>query len=240
MRRRKIEVTAHRGASGLAPENTLAAVLLAMKLGADFAEVDVQETADGRIILLHDSTLARTTNQKGKIWTLNYSDLESTDAGFWFSPDFAGEPIPSLEAVIDAVSGKMRLNIELKTNRHQKQLAERVVELVEKKQFEQQCIVTSFNHEEIKKVKSLNPDIQTGLIFNKMPEEDIWSANLEILSAHKKLVNPDFIRKARENGKEIHVWTVNKEKKMREFIELQVDNIITNYPNLLLNILNQK
>jgi glycerophosphoryl diester phosphodiesterase len=233
-------ITAHRGASGLAPENTMASILLALKLGADFSEIDVQETADGKIIVLHDSNLSRTTNQKGKIWKLSFADIQNTDAGSWFSPDFSGEKIPTLESVVDLVIGKMKLNIELKTNGHHIKLAERVVEIIERKNIFDQCVVTSFDLEEVKKVKLLNPKIKTGLIFSKIPQNDIWNSEFDLFSIDKKLATKEFIQKTHEAGKEVHVWTVNKEKKMRKLIELGVDNIITNIPNVLIKILNEK
>lgn len=230
-------ITAHRGASGLAPENTLASISLAMKLGADFCEIDVQETADGKIVLLHDASLNRTTNAKGKIWKLNLADLPNVDAGSWFASEFSGEKIPTLEEMIEAVAGKIKLNIELKINGHQKKLAERVVEIVEKKNFIDQCVITSFDFKEINKVKLIYPKIKTGLIFNKIPKENIWSSKFDLFSIDKKLATLEFIQKAHEFGKEVHVWTVNKEKIMKKMIELGVDNIITNFPNVLIEIL---
>ena len=240
MTHKKTFITAHRGASGLAPENTLASISLALKLGADFCEIDVQETADGKIILIHDSNLSRTTNQKGKIWKLNFAELQNADAGLWYSQEFVGEIIPTLESVMDLVNGKMKLNIELKTNGHQIKLAERVVKIIEKKNFIDQCIVTSFDLEEVSKVKLLNPKIKTGLIFSKLPQNDIWNSEFDLFSIDKKLATTEFIQKAHEAGKHVHVWTVNKEKNMRKLIELGVNNIITNFPNVLMKILEEK
>jgi len=233
-------VTAHRGASGLAPENTLASISLAMELGADFCEIDAQETADGKIVLLHDSSLNRTTNSIGKIWKLNFAEIQNADAGSWYSQDFTGEKIPTLESAIDFVKGRMKLNIELKTNGYQKQLAERVVEIIEKKNFINHCILTSFNLQEIKKVKLINPQIKTGLIFSKIPKENIWNFEFDLFSIDKKLATRDFIQNAHQAGKEVHVWTVNKERQMKKLLELEVDNIITNFPNVLIEILKDR
>lgn len=232
-----VKITAHRGASGLAPENTLAAIRLAMEIGADFAEIDVQESADGEIFLLHDDSINRTTDQKGNIWELTSADLRAADAGSWYSRQFVNEPIPDLASVIHTVFGKMKLNIELKTSGHQVRLAERVVAIIEEKKFVAQCIVTSFNPEEIKKVKRLNPGIKTGLIFSKIPKEDIWTAKYDLFSVHKKLASIDFVKKAHKYGKEVHVWTVNREKDLRKMLEHGVDNMITNYPDRTLQVL---
>jgi len=236
---KKVLVTAHRGASGLAPENTMVSVLLSMKMGADFSEIDVQETADGELILMHDDSLRRTTNKKAAVWKQDLVDLKGVDAGSWFSDEFANEPIPTLRSIIDSVKGKMKLNIELKLNGHQEKLAERTVSLTEEKNFISQCIVTSFDRETIRKVKELNPNIKTGYILGKMPKEDIWSAEFDLLSVNQKLVTQKLIDEAHQHGKEVHVWTVNKANKMRELIDLGVDNIITNYPNVLIEILKE-
>lgn len=237
---KEVRITAHRGASGLAPENSMASVVLAMKIGANFSEIDVQETADGQLILLHDNSLKRTTNRGGNIWDLKLSDLQGVDAGSWFSPQFAGEPVPTFEQIIDAVMDKMKLNIELKMNGHQQKLAERVVDLIQRKNFISQCIVTSFDREEIRKVKNLNPAIKTGYIFSKMPEEDLWAGEFDLISVGRKLVTAELIQNAHEAGKEVHVWTVNKEEEMRKLIDLGVDNIITNYPDVLKKVLEEK
>lgn len=237
----KVGVTAHRGASGVAPENTMSSVKKAMELGADFSEIDVQETADGKLILLHDGTLDRTSNTHGNIWEINYSDLKNVDFGTWFSTDFANEPVVTLEEIIDSVKDKMRLNIELKMNGHEKKLIQSAVDLITKKNFVDQCIVTSFDREAVLKVKQINPGIKTGYIFSKFPEnEDIYKGEFELLSINKKLVSKELVIKAHEHGKEVHVWTVNEQEEMEKLVEFGVDNIITNYPDKLINTLKKR
>ncbi len=236
-----LKVTAHRGASGLAPENTKTAIVKAMELGSDFSELDVQETEDGELILLHDGSLERTTNITGNIWEKKYTDLKDVDAGSWFSGDFSGEAIPTLESIIDTVFDSMKLNIELKMNGHQKQLTELVVDLITRKKFIDQCIVTSFDREAVRKVKELNPKIKTGYIFSNFPEnEDIYSAEFDLISINKKLVTQELVDKAHKHGKEVHVWTVNKSEEMKRMIKFGVDSIITNYPDILNGILNKQ
>ncbi len=239
--KKTVIITAHRGASNLAPENTMASIVKAMELGAQYSELDVQETADGKIILLHDDTLERTTDQEGNIWDKTFSELKEVDAGTWFSEEFKGEPIPTLKAIMDTVRGKMKLNIELKISGHEKQLTERVVAMVEEENFIQHCILTSFDFGAVKKVKQLNEKIRVGYIFSEMPEdEDVFTANVDLLSANKKLVDKEFVQKAHANNKEVHVWTVNEPEDMRRLIALGVDNIITNYPNVLKEVLAEK
>jgi len=233
-----VEITGHRGASGLAPENTMVAMVKAIEFGADFSELDVQETADGVVVLMHDDSLQRTTNLEAPIWEKSYEDLQALDAGAWFSDEFKGEPIPTLKSIIDAVRGKMKLNIELKMNGHEKQLTEKVVAMVKEEDFINNCILTSFDFGAIKKVKQLNNKIKAGYIFSKMPEDvDVFTANVDLLSVNKKMVTKEFVQKAHANNKEVHVWTVNDTDDMRKLIALGVDNIITNYPNILNEVL---
>ncbi len=231
-------VTAHRGASGSAPENTLASLQKAIRAGADFSEIDVQETADGRIILLHDETLGRTTDGKGPIWLAELAELSKLDAGSWFAAEYSGEKLPLLETVIDSIDGKMKLNIELKVNGHEQKLVQRVVEILKNKRFTNQCIITSFDFETIQKAKHYNPKLRTGFIFGYLPEDmDIFTAPVKILSVHKNLATAEFIAKAHKAGKKVHVWTVNDSTEMRRLIDLKADNIITNYPEKLRKII---
>ena len=111
-----VEVTAHRGASGLAPENTIASVKKAIELKADYSEIDAQEISDGSIILFHDTSLNRTTGNNGNIWNQTLQTLSQMEAGSWFSEEFTGEKIPLLEEIIDLANDAMKLNIELKMN----------------------------------------------------------------------------------------------------------------------------
>ncbi len=236
--RRRVQVTGHRGASALAPENTLVAIQKAIDLGADYVEIDVQETRDGALVVIHDADLRRTTNATGFIWEKNLLDLIAVDAGRWKSPAFAGEPIPELGAVLDLVQGRVKLNIEIKINGHQQALEARVISRLEQKNFIDQCVVTSFERDSVERVKDLNPALQVGLIFEDLPTGDIWNTRWELLSVHHHLVDRDFVTQAHQHGKEVHVWTVDDPELMRKLIEDGVDNIISNRPDLLRQVVN--
>ena len=234
---RKVIITAHRGASGLAPENTLAAFRKAMELGADFSELDVTMTKDGKLILLHDDTLERTTNDSGNVWDYTLEELKQLDAGLWFGGKFEGERLPTLAEVIELVKGKMKLNIEIKVNGHEPGIVEKVVETVRNKGFTKQCIITSFDSATVERVMEIAPEIPAGFIFNEDYPEDVFDGKWPILSVKYKIVDAAFLEKARASGKEVHVWTVNKEDEMRRLIDLGVDGIITNFPNRLIEVL---
>jgi glycerophosphoryl diester phosphodiesterase len=236
----KVLITAHRGASGHAPENTLSSMNEAINMHADFAELDAQETTDGEIIILHDDDLKRTTGLVKNIWETTYEEIKTLDAGNWFGEKFKNEPLPKLSDVIDFVRGKIKLNIELKTNGHEKMLADRVVKIIQDKHFSKECFFTSFDYSQIKRVKEIDPDFKVGLIFKAMPTDiDVFTVPVEALNIHFSLLNSEFIKKAKENGKEVHVWTVNEESEMKRIIDFGVTSIITNYPDRLKKILDE-
>ena len=236
-----ILVVGHRGASGYAPENTLSAMKKAIEMRAAMSELDVQETADGEIILLHDASLKRTSGVDKNIWETNYADLKGLDMGSWFSKDYIDEPLPTLKEIIDLVRGKMKLNIELKANQHEKMLAERSLKVVTDNNFLDQVVFTSFKFDEIRKIRELNKEAKVGYIFGKLPEDvDVFSEDVDLLSAHYKTVDADFIQKAKAAGKEVAVWTVNEPADMNRMIEIGVDQIITNYPDILRKVLDGK
>jgi glycerophosphoryl diester phosphodiesterase len=235
----KVEVTAHRGSSARAPENTLSAIKAAIEDGADFAEIDVQETSDGVVVLLHDSDLKKVTGMAKKIWEASYEEIKDLDAGSWFSPEFQGEKIPTLEDAINTAFGKIKLNIELKYNGHDKKLAQRVVGIVQGRRFEEHCILTSLDLEGLEKVKSINPKLRTGYILVK-GIGDIAGLNVDLFSVQSSIATYDFVGSVHKQKKQVHVWTVNSRRNMEYFIDLRVDNIITDHPLLLVNLLKER
>ncbi len=236
----KLIITGHRGASGWAPENTLASFKKAMEIGADYSELDVQLSKDGQVVLLHDATLDRTTTGKGPIAEWNLADLKTLDAGSWFDEKFKGEPLPTLQEVVDLVKGKMKLNIEIKVSEFNRELADKVVALVRTNNFQNECMITSFNQPTMEYVREKAPELQVGLIFGKKYDDSVFSGNWDVLSSNKANIDQKFMKKAHDSGKKVHVWTVNDEKEMQDLIELGVDGIITNYPDLLKKVLAQR
>lgn len=238
---KNILVTAHRGASAIAPENTMASVIKAVELKADFIEIDVQETKDGKIVLLHDVSLKRTAGVKKNIASINFDELKSYEVGKWFDDSYFGEHIPSLEEVIESVKGKAKLNIELKSSRFQFRLAERVLEIVKSLDFINDCIVTSFDFVLINKIKILCPELKAGYIVSLFSRfMDFNLPDVDLIAVHKKLATKSFIEKITALGKEIYVWTVDDENEMNRFINLNVDGIITNDPAKLIYVLNNQ
>lgn len=236
-RSEQVIVVAHRGASHVAPENTLVALKKAVELGAEFAEVDVYQTKDGEIVLIHDEKLQRTTNAKGKIWDFTLEELKKLDAGLWFGEEFKGEPIPTLREAIRLVKGKIKLNIEIKIKREEPEIVQKVLDLIRSEKFEKDCVVTSFDRKTVEKIKQTAPNVETGFIFDKEYPPDVFEGTWDALSSNYRLINPEFVQKARENRKKIYAWTVNSEREMKRLIGLEIDGIITNRPGLLRKVL---
>ena len=234
-----ITITAHRANTISAPENSLSAIKQAIKENvAQYAEIDVQQTKDGIVVVLHDSSLLRTTGYNKNIWDINYDELETLDAGSWFSPEFSGERVPKLDDAIKLAKGKIKLNIELKVNGHDPNLPETVVNIIKDNDFENECIVSSYGYNELLKVKELSPNISTAfMILQSIGKlDDIKTPCLSLsgeMFSDKKIITL-------KNNKYILVWTVDKEKDMKHYIDLQVNNIITNNPVLLKQVLDEK
>jgi glycerophosphoryl diester phosphodiesterase len=235
-------VSAHRGSSSTAPENTLSSIRKAIIDGAGYAEIDVQETADGLVVLMHDDNAKRTTGIDKNVWDLSSKELGQASAGAWFSPSFHYEKVPTLEETVHTAKGKIKLNIELKNNGHQKLLAEKTVEILQRKLFVNDCIVTSFDPALLKKVKKLDHRIRTGLIAGNKSEalaNAVKSKDYDAISIAYTVIDKEFMLQAKENKKEVFAWTVNDPKAMSDMLKLGVDNIITNYPDRLIHLLKQ-
>ena len=230
----RILVVAHRGASSLAPENTLAAVNKAAELGADFCEIDVRLSKDGQVVLMHDARLKRTAGDSGAVWDFTLEELGRFEVGRWFGSEFDGEPIPTLAQVIKAVKGRMRLNIEIKVSREEPELARKVVDLIHSEGIRKECMVTSFDRATVEQIKAIDPRIETGFIFGQKYPDDVFEGNWNALSCNFRVVDANFVSRARETRKNIYVWTVDDPVEMKRLMELGVDGIITNRPQDLI------
>ncbi len=233
-------ITAHRGASHDAPENTLIAYVKALEAGAGAAELDVHQTADGELVLMHDETVDRTTDGTGPVWALTLAELRSLDAGSWFNNSFSGESVPTLREVVRFAKGMIVLNIEVKVSREEPGIAEKVITIIREERFEQDCFITSFDRHTVEEVKRLAPDLRVGFIFGRDYPENVFDGVWEILSCNVVIVDSTFIARAHRAGKEVHVWTVNDEVTMRRLLALGVDSIITDRPALLTQVLEKE
>jgi glycerophosphoryl diester phosphodiesterase len=233
--RADVRVTAHRGHSLAAPENTLSAIAKAIDAGADYAEIDVQQTADGVVVLVHDSDLKRVAGVARKCGELSYDEIKKLDVGSWFDPSFAGERVPSLVDVFDLARGKIKLNIELKVDRSDRRLAAAVAALVREHGFESDCLITSFSYDALLEAKRIDPGLRAGLII-ALALGDVSRLKLEALSVRAESLTDEMIAAAHRAGQEVHVWTVNNPRQMDRLIKRGVDNIITDQPDVLIRV----
>lgn len=230
-------ITAHRGSSSGAPENTMAALEKAVEEMADRAEIDVQETADGVIVLCHDTSLKRVAGVNKKVSDLTLEQIKKLDVGSWFSSEYQGEQIPTLEEVMEYAKGKIDLNIEIKNLGNSSGLPEKVIELVEKYEMQEQCVITSTNRFYLKRVKDVNPEIRTGYIISAAYGNFYSDDFIDLISIRSSFVTERMIESAHEAGKAVHAWTVNGKVEMERLKQLGVDDMITDRPVLAREIL---
>ena len=234
-------VTAHRGGAGFAPENTMDAVRYSIESGADYIEIDVQMSADGVIIVLHDDNLKRTTGYNQYAYKMNYKDIVKLDAGSYFSDAYAGAYIPTLEEVLVACKGKININIELKKlNKSEYEFVDKVIDLIYEYDMQEQCVITSTAYSYLRYVKKNAPELRTGFIANMLFGDAASLQYADFFSVKYVVVTENFIKAAHEAGKEVHVWTVNTKLLMNRMKGLDVDSIITDNPVLCKKILSRK
>ncbi len=227
--RNRIVITAHRGASHGAPENTRVAIDLAIKEQADYAEIDVRLTEDGIPVLMHDRALFRTTGVVKDIDKVSYTELVSYDVGERYAKEFAGEHVPCLQDILEEYGRKIRFNIELKEENN-RELADAVVTLIEIYELEERCVVTSAFYNQLEYVKRTNAGIKTGYILSRVYGEIFGYDAADFYSIKSDSITEHLVKGAHGKGKEIHAWTVNKAYEIKRMQELGVDNIITDYP----------
>jgi glycerophosphoryl diester phosphodiesterase len=236
----EVQVIAHRGASAARPENTMAAFALAIEQKATWVELDVQESADGEVIVIHDSDYMKLANVDLKTWEATLDDIAGIDIGSRFDPAYASERTPLLRDVLalarDSGSG---LLIELKYYGHDRMLEQRVVDLVEGMGMADQVRVMSLEYRAVRKMKSLRPDWSVGLLATATVgdpaalEADFFAVNMETVSA-------GLVRAARAAGKEVYVWTVNDPLAMSHMASLGASGLITDEPALARAVLRQR
>lgn len=232
-------VTYHRGDCSIAPENTLPAFRSAILKGGDRIELDVQMTSDGVVVVTHDSSLKRCTGKNARVYDVTYAEVEQLDAGRWFSARFAGTKIPTFEEVLQLCQGKIDLNVEIKPNSSTPTLEAETVRLLQEYGFEGHCVITSQNYETLHKVKKLAPNIPTGYIlalgvgnYYDLPDADFFSVESTFITSG--MVNQIHLR-----GKTVSAWTIDREADARHMMELGVDDLITDAPDMVHQLLSE-
>ena len=230
-------VGAHRGNSSAAPENTIASIQAAVGF-ADLSEMDVRVTEDGELVLMHDAGLNRTTNGRGAVKRKTLDELQSLDAGSWFSSSFTGEAIPTLEQSINAA---MTVGIEPLIERKAGTAALYHDQFMQMNLDESDFRVISFNRRFISDLNDLNPDYQLGILgggrLSQAKLDRLADLGADFLSWRHSSVTQSVVDLVHANGMDLHVWTVNNPVRMQQLIDLGVDGITTDYPAQLRDLL---
>ena len=224
-------VVAHRGGSALGPENSLELFKKAVALGVDAIELDIHQSADGNLMVIHDTSLKRTHGVDKRVDELNLQELKKFG-------------VPTLQEVIDLVDGRCVLVVEVKHpkgSRHQG-IEQRLVELLAENELTTRVLVISFDTTTLKRIHGLEPSIKTGFLY-RIPTVQADSAKKEMgvsyLCPHYLLATPSMIKKAHADGLKVNTWTVNEEKVMKNLVDSDCDSVTTDHPDILKKVVQE-
>lgn len=231
------EITAHRGSSIVAPENTIPAFVQAINDNADWIELDVHETKDGVLVITHDANIKRITGKKVYVYDLTYEELEKYSIGSWINMNYQDVKIPTLEEVLQLCQGKVKLNIELKPTGHEKDFANKVINMIKKYNLQDNSYLASGKEYILKEIKTIDPNIKT--IYDMMVAEgDITKFDFaDVYSIEQSYISSNIIKRVHNAGKSIYAWTVNDPDAMHKLADMGIDNIVTDNPALAKKIL---
>jgi glycerophosphoryl diester phosphodiesterase len=238
-RSQEVLVIAHRGSSATAPENSLAAFRLAADQKTDYVELDVQESADGVVVVVHDSDLMKVAGDPMKIWQTDAARIRSVDIGSPVGAQFAAERVPTLAEALAVCKGRCKVVVELKQYGHDVSLEEKVVEIVEAAGMAGDCVFMSLDHGQVRKMKELRPGWRTGVLAAKAIG-DITTLGADFVAVEKKMATHLFVRHAHRAGQEVYPWTVDDPAWMLTLMSRGVDGLITNRPDLARQVISRR
>jgi glycerophosphoryl diester phosphodiesterase len=231
---------AHRGAAGIAPENTKLAFLKALDLGADAIELDVQLTCDDVCIVFHDDTLDRTTDGTGLVSETDFDTISKLDAGSWFSASFKRLEVPTLEEVLKTIGGRTLINIELKADKARiERLVKHAVTAVARFELFDAIVFSSFQVEAIEMVRKLVPRAKIGVLCTPRRLAQAVAVGVRLgvenIHPHVSMVDRELVSDAHRRGWRVWTWTANEPGEIELMSALGVDGIITDYPDRVVN-----
>ncbi|MBD8028342.1 glycerophosphodiester phosphodiesterase family protein [Lysinibacillus halotolerans] len=232
---RTVQLIAHRGANNIAPEHTITAYKKAIELGADFIEIDLRMTKDGYLVSMHDDTIERTTNGKGKVSNFNLDELKKLDAGSWFENRYKKETIPTLEEIFETFGKKTNYYIETRLVNNEPIMEEKLVKLIEEEGLQDQVVIESFSPDSLKAIHRIDKEIPLiQLIYpDKMLEVDEKEIkNYAIgVGPYAPKVDREFVERMHKAGLEVDVWFDRKNEKeyMKKILSYDVDTVFTDY-----------
>lgn len=241
-------VVAHRGSSGTAPENTMAAIRRAVEAGAKFVEIDVQRTADERLIVFHDAVLGRTTNGSGRVDAHTYQEIARLDAGSWMDESYAGEQVPLLIDVLDYLRGKVYLNIELKSYEGDPEEGEKflaaVLRTIDVADMSAYTLLSSFDHRLLAHCATINPNIPYAVILHPddrgLPSERALPVGARAVVMSKSQLSHERVRDAKEHGLPLAIYTINTKEDAVRAARYGVDAIVSNFPETIIQVLDER
>ena len=217
-------IMGHRGAAALEPENTMRSIERAVEIGVDAVEIDVRLSKDRELVVIHDSTVDRTTNGSGPVSGYSLDDLKKLDAG-------EGETIPTLQEVMELIGHKVKLVIELKEEETERM----VVELIKRNNLDDNVYVISFWHELVKTVKVIESCIKTGVLLVGCPVDTCVAsqASADALVMKYNFVNRHFVEMVHKDGLQVFVWNIDDRHLLKPYVDMGVDGIGSNDPRVL-------
>jgi len=232
-------VIAHRGASSYAPENTFAALDLAIQMGVSHIELDVHSTRDSHIVVIHDETVDRTTNGAGPVTSHTLAALKALDAGSWFGGTFSGERIPTFSEVLQRYKGRVHIHTEIKG--HSAHLSQRTVDLVRMHGMAERVTITSFQKARLEETHAYAPELPTGWLVAEVSDAVIAQARvlgLTQICPRANAVTPELIDRLHAEGFVVRAWGVATEDLMRQVVKAGADGMTVNFPDKLIAYLN--
>lgn len=240
---RKIQVQAHRGASGYAPENTLPAFQMAVDMKADGIECDIHYSKDGHFIVCHDETVDRTSDGTGLISEMTLDEIKALDFGSKFDAKFAGVTAPTLEEMLDVVKNMNVINIEIKEfgkGRDEEAILNQFYGILTSYGIVDRVIVSSFDARLLKHLKDLHEDMYTCFLYGKMEKSAAYSKSLGCDAIHPYFgagyLTSATVKSAHRRAMKVNAWTANTDKEIRRCVKLGCDGVITNYPDIAIRI----
>jgi glycerophosphoryl diester phosphodiesterase len=237
-------IIAHRGASGLAPENTLAAVRKAVELGADMIEIDLRQTRDS-VVVIHDDTIDRTTNGHGEVGKMSFADIRDFDSGSWFDEAFSGEKIPTLREVISAVNGRCKLLLEIKGDEKKYPgICGRILRQIDACNAKEWIVIQSFSDQVLESINRIDSTVTLHkLLIVDVPVLPVYidsmvrfgraarNCRIDAFNLHSAFITRDLISRLHRNDFRINVWVVNDSLEIERYFRMGVDGVITDFPN---------
>lgn len=237
---RKVDNVAHRGATGYAPENTIAAFDKGVEMKADYIEIDVQRNKDGELVIIHDNTVDRTTDGTGYVKDLTFEQIRELDAGSWKGEQFTGEKIPTFDEILDRYHGRTGILIELKSPELYPGIEAQVAEKLKARNLDkpqnEKIIIQSFNFESMKITNSLLPKVPIGVLTSNRAhttEQALkeFATYADYFNPSYGIVSKELVDQVHSLGMKIQSWTVRSQEAAAFLLEMNVDGIITDYPD---------